>query len=166
MVTRLSQWGFVAVLLATAMIVQAQDQAPAPKPKPGPNPDAAPAPDQPEGPTIRAKQVLGSEVTLKGDAAGGKVEDFVLDANGQVEFLVVEVAANKLVTVPWQAVKFNLDDRVAVVHIAPKQYQAIPTYTPTTYPTFFAPAYRTQVYGYYGLTPGQERRAVRRGVLP
>jgi hypothetical protein len=76
------------------------------------------------------------------------------------------VANNKLVTVPWQAVKFNLDKRVATVHIGQKQYQQIPTYTPQTYPTFFAPAYRTQVYGYYGLTPGQERRAARRGVLP
>jgi hypothetical protein len=161
MVTRLTQWGFAAVLLATAVIVQAQDEAPAPKPKPG-----APVPEQPEGPTIRAREILGSEVTLKENAAGGTVEDLVMDGNGQVEFLVVQVAPKKLVTVPWDAVQFNVEKRVATVHIAPKQYQAIPTYTTTTYPTFFAPAYRTQVYGYYGLTPGQERRAIRRGVLP
>jgi len=157
MVSKLTQWGFVFALLATAMVVQAQDD-PAPKPAP---PEGAPP-----GPTYRARQVIGSEVSLQGDAAAGEVEDIVFDANGQVEYLVVAVAKNKLVTVPWDAVKFNLEKRVAVVHVTEKQFQAVPTYTPQQYPTFFAPAYRTQIYGYYGLTPGQTRRAVRRGELP
>ena len=37
-------------------------------------------------------------------------------------------------------------------------YKTIPTYTTTSYPDFFAPAYRTTTYKYYGLTPGQLRR--------
>ena len=38
-------------------------------------------------------------------------------------------------------------------------------FTATQYPAFAAPAYRTQVYQLYGLTPGQQRRAIRRGAL-
>jgi hypothetical protein len=38
------------------------------------------------------------------------------------------------------------------------QYKAIPTYTTTTYPSFYTTTYRTGVYKYYGLTPRELRR--------
>ena len=47
--------------------------------------------------------------------------------------------------------------------ITPDQFEQVPTYTAQQYPTFTAPAYRTQIYQAYGLTPGQQRRAIRRG---
>ena len=52
----------------------------------------------------------------------------------------------------------------AMIHIAPEKFRRIPTYTVEQYPAFFTPAYRTQTYQYYGLTPGQARRAAR--ILP
>ena len=42
------------------------------------------------------------------------------------------------------------------------QFQAIPTYTVQTYPNFYDTTYRTKVYGWYGLTPGEIRRIERR----
>lgn len=117
-------------------------------------------------PHFRAKQILGSKVNLQGDAAVGTVDDIVLDESGNVDYLIVVTGEKRLVTVPWDAARFNVDDRVAVVHITPEQFQQVPTYTPQQYPAFSTPAYRTQIYQAYGLTPGQQRRAMRRGTLP
>lgn len=112
--------------------------------------------------TFRAKQVIGSKVALQGDVAGGVVDDIVLDEHGNVDYLIVANSAGQLVTVPWDAAVFNADKRIATIQITPEKYRQIPTYTTQQYPVYSTPAYRTQVYQYYGLTPGQARRAIRR----
>ena len=114
----------------------------------------------------RAKQVLGAKVSLAPNAAIGVVDDIVLDNNGNVDYLIVLNGEKKLVTVPWDAVNFNVERQMATINIAPEKFREVPTYTVEKYPVFSTPAYRTQVYRYYGLTPGQERRTVRRAVLP
>jgi hypothetical protein len=113
------------------------------------------------GTTVRAKSILGASVTLKGGTTAGTVEDIVLSNEGVVDYLVVS-KGGKLVTVPWDAVRFDYAKRMATVNITPERYQQIPTYTTTTYPNFYAPTYRTEVYKAYGLTPGQQRRLERR----
>lgn len=117
------------------------------------------------GQHYRAKQVLGAKVSLNADTSVGVVDDIVLDEAGNVDYLIVMNAEKQLITVPWDATAFNLEKRLATVRIAPEQFQKIPTYTVEQYPIFSAPTYRTQVYKYYGLTPGQERRAIRRGAV-
>ena len=89
------------------------------------------------------------------------MDDLVFDDNGQVEYLIV-LNQGKLVTVPWEAAKFNFEKRMATINITPERFQQIPTYTTEQYPTFTAPNYQTQTYQYYGLTPGQTRRLNRR----
>jgi sporulation protein YlmC with PRC-barrel domain len=115
-------------------------------------------------PHFRAKQILGSKVNLEGNTKVGTVDDIVLDENGNVDYLIVQNSENRLVTVPWDATRLDSEKRTAVVHITPEKFQQVPTYTVETYPVFSVP-YRTRVYGYYGLTPGQERRAIRRGAV-
>jgi sporulation protein YlmC with PRC-barrel domain len=136
------------VALLTAGVVSAQPPA------------AAPA--QPAGAdathTFRAKQILGKKILLKNNAAMGTVEDIVFDDAGNLEYLIVSNDANKLVTVPWDAARWDADHKTATVNVTPEVYKTIPTYTPTTYPAFYTPAYRTQVYKYYNLTPRQLRR--------
>jgi hypothetical protein len=154
--TRRFLFGVFALALAGANVVSAQQVNPqAPPGAPGAEPQQ----------TIRAKQVIGSKVNLQGDRSVGTVDDIVLDEHGNVDYLIVANSDGQLVTVPWDAIKFNLDKRVAVVHIAPDRFDQVPTYTAEQYPAFAAPAYRTQIYQAYGLTPGQQRRAIRRGTL-
>lgn len=114
-------------------------------------------------PHFRAKQILGSKVTIDTDMSVGTVDDIVLDDQGNVDYLIVANKDQQLVTVPWDAAAFNIEKRIATVHITPELYKKVPTYTVKQYPVFSTPTYRTQVYKYYGLTPGQERRAFRRG---
>ena len=111
-------------------------------------------------------QVLGSKVAIQGYVSSGSVEDIVFDDAGNLEYLII-ANEGKLVTVPWEAAaKFNFDQRVATVNITADQYKSIPTYTTTTYPEFYSPVYRTQIYKSYGLTPRDLRRLERRGVIP
>jgi hypothetical protein len=145
----------LALVLACTGLISAQQKAA--------QPGAAKA--APEVQQFRAKQILGARVNLEGNTAGGTVDDIVLDENGNVDYLIVVNDNQKLVTVPWDATQFNVDKRMAVVNITPQKWQQAPTYTVDHYPVFSAPAYRTQVYSYYGLTPHQQRRMMRRGAV-
>ncbi|MEK6260926.1 MAG: PRC-barrel domain-containing protein [Planctomycetota bacterium] len=119
---------------------------------------------QPASQAYRAKSVLGSKVSIEGNVAVGTVDDIVFADDGYLEYLIV-LNDNKLVTVPWEAAKFNFEKRTAVVNIAPERFKVIPTYTVDQYPVFSTPRYRVETYKYYGLTPAQERRAIRRAVV-
>ena len=114
---------------------------------------------------IHMKSILGAKVNLQTGGGIGTVEDVVLSDEGVVDYLIVS-QDGKLVTVPWDAAKFNFEKRTAVINITEEKFKEIPTYTVEKYPDFYAPAYRTQVYKYYGLTPGQERRLERRERRP
>lgn len=170
MLTRRITFGALLIALAGVGLVTAQQEPP---PPPGGRqaqqrqqaPQGQQGQQAPQAQTIRAKQILGSMVNIQGEKEVGKVDDIVLDDHGNVDYLIVANSDGKLVTVPWDAVRFNVDKRLAMVHIAPEQFQQVPTYTAEQYPAFATPAYRTQVYSYYGLTPGQQRRAMRRGVI-
>lgn len=107
--------------------------------------------------TYRAKQILGSKIMLAGNTSVGTVDDIVFDGAGNLDYLIV-ANEGKLVTVPWDAAKFDLKTQTATLTITPEVYRTIPTYTTTTYPDFWTPTYRTQVYKYYGLTPRELRR--------
>lgn len=124
-------------------------------------PAANTAQQQPAAAQYRVKQLLGSKVRIEGEVAIGTVDDLVFDDNGVVEYLIV-MNENKLVSVPWEAAKFNFEKRTATINIAPERFRRVPTFTVDTYPTFSTPTYRTQTYQYYGLTPGQARRLERR----
>jgi sporulation protein YlmC with PRC-barrel domain len=110
---------------------------------------------------LRAKSVLGAQVSLQGGTSVGTVEDIVFNHDGVIDYLIVS-ERGKLVTVPWEAAKFNHEKRTAVINITPEKFREIPTYAIDRYPDFYTPTYRVQVYRHFGLTPGQERRLERR----
>ena len=141
--------------LLTASAVLAQTAPPPPTPPRPTDPAVRPAAGtttEGSGQAYRAKQVLGTKVSISGDLTIWTVDDVVFNDAGQVEYLIV-ANEGKLVTVPWEAAKFNFEKRVATVNITQEKFRAIPTYTTTEYPVYFEPTYRTRVYGYFGLTP-------------
>lgn len=110
--------------------------------------------------TYRAKEVLGSKIMI-GTTSVGTVDDIVFDDAGNLEYLIVD-NGGKLTTVPWEAAKFDVKTRQAVLPITVEQFRAIPTYTATTYPSFYTPTYRTEIYKHYNVTPRELRRIERR----
>ena len=110
--------------------------------------------------THKVKSVLGTKVSIQGNLAIGTVDDIIFDDDGYIDYLVVN-NEGKYVVVPWQAAKFNFEQRAATVNISQQQFQQVPTFTVQSWPTFDA-AYQQRIYGYYGVTPGRERRIERR----
>ena len=111
--------------------------------------------------TVRAKAVIGAKVYLSGDATAGIVDDFVMSDEGVVDYLIVS-RDGKLVTVPWDAVKFDYERKRATVNVTRDVFEKVPTYSVERYPAFYTPEYRTQIYKAYGMTPGAVRRLERR----
>jgi sporulation protein YlmC with PRC-barrel domain len=146
------------VLLATAGLSAAADPPRAAPPAP---PAGAP-PAAVGTATFRAKQVLGTKIMIQNNTAVGTVDDLVFDNAGNLDYLVVSTGDNKFITVPWDAAKWDLDKKVGTLAITPDVYKTIPTYTATTYPQFYTPTYRTEIYRTYGLTPRELRRLERR----
>lgn len=142
---------FASLLLSVPSLSAVADQPPAV----GAQPVATSA-------TFRAKQVLGTKVFIQNNTAVGTVEDLVFDDAGNLEYLVVSTGDNKLISVPWDAAKWDLEKKTGTLNITPEVYKTIPTYTVTTYPQFYTPTYRTQTYKFYGLTPRELRRIERR----
>ncbi len=140
----------------TAFAATAHAQTPTPVPANG-----SPAPVQGANSQFRAKQILGTSIMIQGNTAVGTVDDLVFDEAGNLEYLIV-ANEGKLSTVPWEAAKFDLDKKMAVLPLTAAQYNVIPTYTTTTYPSYYTPAYRTQMYKFYNLTPRELRRIERR----
>jgi len=122
---------------------------------------ADPIPAQVVTSHYRAKQILGAQIMIQNNTAIGTVDDIVFDNAGNLEYLIVN-NDGKLSTVPFEAAQFNVEKKMAVLTITPEQYKVIPTYTTTTYPDFYTPTYRTEIYKQYGLTPRQLRVIERR----
>ena len=121
----------------------------------------SPAPAKGAHSQFRAKQILGTSIMIQGNTAVGTVDDLVFDEAGNLEYLIV-ANEGKLSTVPWEAAKFDLEKKTALLPLTAAQYGVIPTYTTTTYPSYYTPAYRTQMYKFYNLTPRELRRIERR----
>ena len=145
-----------ALAAAAALAAQQPDRtevAPPPEPR---VPDDGP--QLPPSQTYRAKEILGSKVSLEGSSEVGTVDDIVFDDYGTVNYLIVIASDDRLVTVPWEAAKFSVERRTAVVHIAPERFEAVPRYTREEYPVFSQPTYRTEIFRFFGLKPRHERR--------
>ena len=151
MMRNLLRTGSAAVfLLAAGVLAEAQQPV-------------RPDPAQPAvgATTYRAKQVLGSKIMIQNNTAIGTVDDIVFDQAGNLEYLIVARDDGKLISVPWDAARFDVKSQVAVVNITPEVYKTIPTFTATAYPDFWAPTYRTTTYKVYGVTPRELRRVER-----
>jgi hypothetical protein len=150
----------LAVLGTTAAAVAQNPPPRQPPPPPAGNPPAVAGPADrttTPGQAFRVKQVLGSKISISGNIAIGTVDDIVFSDDGHIEYLIVQ-NENKLVTVPWEAAKFDFKAQTAVVTITEEKFRAVPTYTVREYPNFALPAYRTEIYRFYNLTPRQERK--------
>ena len=144
-------FGSLVAAVASAGLATAQQPAAVP---------AQPAAGAPAA--YRAKDILGTKVAVQNNTAVGTVDDIVFSASGDVEYLIVTTQDGKMTTIPWAAATYNPTQRTAVVDIPVERWRTVPTFTAQSYPQFFTPAYRTEVYRAYNLTPGEFRRLDRR----
>lgn len=147
--------GRAAVLVAALTGFAALADEPKPAVPPGTEVGELPRP-------LRAKQVIGAKINIQNNTVVGTVDDIVLSDAGDVEYVVVQTEANKMVTVPWSTVVWNKDYKSANINITVDRFKVIPRYNNTSYPDYFAPTYRSEIYKMYGVAPGVLRRLERR----
>jgi hypothetical protein len=79
--------------------------------------------------TIRRSSVMvGASVTLQDGYRLGRVEEFVIDDGGCIDFIVVSYG-QRFVAIPWVAAEFSFDQRVFSLRIERSQLAQIPTFT-------------------------------------
>jgi hypothetical protein len=111
--------------------------------------DADPA--QPAaGQVIKLSRILKSKVLIQQDQPAGIVTDVVLSDGGCVEYLVVS-NEDQFYVVPYAATQVRYADQVVFLDMAPAQFQKVTYFSANSWPNLFAPAYRTQIYSFYGL---------------
>ena len=153
MTTRMMGRAAVLITALTGFSVLADDAKPAKAP-PGSESGELPR-------SFRAKQVIGAKINIQNNTAVGTVDDIVLSDAGDVEYVIVQTD-DKMVTVPWSTVAWNKDYKSANINITMEQFKVVPRYSSTTYPDYFAPTYRTEIFKQYGVAPGVLRRVERR----
>src|SRR5436853_6937878 len=72
--------------------------------------------------TLKAKNIIGAQITIQGNNNVGTVQDIILNDDGVVEYFVVG-DGTKLVSVPWEAAKFNFENRTATINITQEQFR-------------------------------------------
>lgn len=109
--------------------------------------------DQREGgkrEVVKLSRILKSKVLIQQDQPAGTVVDVVLSDGGCVEY-VVAMHEDQYYVVPYTAGRYRAADQVFFVDIAPAQFQKVTYFSQDRWPDFYAPAYRNQVYSFYGV---------------
>jgi hypothetical protein len=72
----------------------------------------------------RMSQIIGSNVRLQGNNNFGKVDDVVLDQNGQIAYLVV-ANGGRYAMMPWNPADFNWGQRSVTYNVSPQAVQPL-----------------------------------------
>jgi sporulation protein YlmC with PRC-barrel domain len=113
----------------------------------------------------RASEIIGSTVRLNDGSGYGRVDDFVIGPDNQLEYLVVSHDRN-YVALPWAAGQFIPGQRIITYDVAPTAIQ--PLFFPrNAWPNFSDPVYVRRVQTIFpGMTRREMRRMERRSLRP
>jgi hypothetical protein len=105
----------------------------------------------------RVSSVIGTTVSVRGNASLGKIEDIVLNDDGCVDYLVVTYE-EKFILVPWSAARVDFNRRTASVDIERDKFREVPTFTREKWPDFSNKQYMETIHKFYGVQPGTRGR--------
>lgn len=115
------------------------------------------------------KYVIGSKVVNQQAESIGKVEDVVIDAGaGRIIYALLSFGGflgvgNKYFAIPWNAFRFNLADKTAVLNVDKKLLENAPGFDKDNWPNFSDTTFGSRIYGHYGYTPYWEETSGRSG---
>jgi hypothetical protein len=105
------------------------------------------------------KYVIGSNVVNQQDEGIGQIEDLVIDASaGRIAYAILSFGGflgmgNKYFAIPWNAFKFNLADKKAVLTVDKKLLENAPGFDKDDWPNFSDTTLGSSIYNHYGYTP-------------
>jgi hypothetical protein len=103
--------------------------------------------------------VIGSKVVNAQNEDLGKIEDLVIDAGaGRIAYAVLSFGGflgmgDKYFAIPWNAFRFNLTEKHAVLNLDKKQLENAPGFDKDNWPNMADSTWGTNIYKHYGYTP-------------
>ncbi|MGH9684638.1 MAG: PRC-barrel domain-containing protein [Candidatus Acidiferrales bacterium] len=105
------------------------------------------------------KTVIGSKVINQQNEDLGKIEDIVIDAAaGRITYAVLSFGGflgmgDKYFAIPWDALRFNLSDKHAILNVDKKILESAPGFDKDSWPNMGDTKWGTQIYEHYGYKP-------------
>ena len=105
------------------------------------------------------KTVIGSSVVNTKNEDLGKIEDLVLDAGaGRIAYAVLSFGGflgmgDKYFAIPWNAFRFDLTEKRAVLNVDKKLLESAPGFDKDNWPNMADSTWGTGIYKHYGYAP-------------
>ncbi len=105
------------------------------------------------------KSILGAKVINIEQEDLGKIEDLVIDArNSRVAYAILSFGGvlglgDKHFAIPWEALTFDLSQKVAVLDIDKDRLKNAPGFDKDDWPDLANQTWGAEVYEYYGYRP-------------
>jgi sporulation protein YlmC with PRC-barrel domain len=105
------------------------------------------------------KSILGAKVINTEQEDLGKIEDLVIDArNSRVAYAILSFGGvlglgDKHFAIPWEALTFDLSQKVAVLDIDKNRLKNAPGFDKEDWPDLANQTWGAEVYEYYGFRP-------------
>ncbi len=116
--------------------------------------------------TIAAKKsVLGAKVINSGGEDLGKIEDLVIDTrNNRVAYAILSFGGllgvgDKHFAIPWEALAFDLSEKVAVLNVDKDRLSNAPGFDKDSWPDMGDTRWGTTLHQHYGYKPYWEEDA-------
>jgi hypothetical protein len=110
------------------------------------------------------KSILGAKVINAQAEDLGRIEDIVLDArNNRVAYAILSFGGflglgDRHFALPWEALSFDLSQRVAVLDIDKDRLRNAPGFEKENWPDLSNPSWGSQIYRHYGYKPYWEEK--------
>lgn len=104
---------------------------------------------------LSATSVIGDAVVNKAGEDLGKIEEVMLDIQGErIAYAVVSFGGflgmgNKLFAVPWGAMKLDAQNKRFVLDVAKERLENAPGFDKDEWPNMADRSFGSKVYGYY-----------------
>jgi hypothetical protein len=108
---------------------------------------------------LAKKTVIGSKVVNAQHEDLGKIEDLVLDAGaGRIAYAILSFGGflgmgDKYFAIPWNALRFNLSGKHAVLNLDKKLLENAPGFDKDNWPNMADSTWGTSIYKHYGYIP-------------
>ena len=112
---------------------------------------------------VAKKSILGAKVVNAEREDLGTIEDIVIDArNSRVAYVILSFGGflgmgDKHFAIPWEALSFDLSEKIAVLGIDKERLRRAPGFDRNNWPDMANPVWGAQIYRHYGYEPYWER---------
>jgi len=114
---------------------------------------------------VAKKSVLGAKVINSGGEDLGKIEDMVIDMrNNRVAYAILSFGGlfgvgDKHFAIPWEALAFDLSEKVAVLNVDKDRLSNAPGFDKDSWPDMADTRWGTTLHQHYGYKPYWEEDA-------